>query len=125
MSEIKLNIEVADTPASLAHGLMHRKNLPPNDGMLFKFPSQREASFWGKNTYIPLDIAFIDKNGMIFDIKQIVPLSTKQIWSSGLCSMALETNAGFFNKNGITVGHKIELLSNSDGEEKELVIKKC
>ena len=56
----KLTVEVADTPASLAHGLMHRKSLAADAGMLFKFPSITEAHFWGKNTYIPLDIAFID-----------------------------------------------------------------
>lgn len=123
--EIKLNVEIADTPAALAQGLMHRKTLDWNGGMLFKFHSQREASFWGKNTYIPLDVAFIDKNGTIFDIKQITPLSTRQIWSNGPCSMALETNAGFFDKNNIKIGHKIELVKNIEGEEKELVIKTC
>ena len=123
MSEIKINIEIADTPDLLAQGLMHRKTLDWNNGMLFKFPFHREASFWGKNTYIPLDVAFIDKNGIIFDIKKIAPLSTRQIWSSGPCSMALETNAGFFDKNKINIGTKIEVLSDSNGVEKELVIK--
>ena len=120
---IKVNVEIADTPASLAHGLMHRQELEENNGMLFKFPFQREASFWGKNTYIPLDIAFIDSNGIITDIKQITPLSTKQVWSSGLCSMALETNAGFFFYFDIKVGYKVELVSNED--KQELIIKQC
>lgn len=105
----KLTIEVADTPATLAHGLMHRQELAPDAGMLFKFPNSQEVNFWGKNTYIPLDIAFVGPDHRITDIKQIVPMSTRMIHSNGLCSMAIETNAGFFNKNGIMVGHSIEL----------------
>lgn len=109
----KLTIEVADTPAALAHGLMYRKDLPNNEGMLFKFPSIREANFWGRNTYIPLDIAFIDKDNRIMEIKQIVPMSTRVIRSAGLCAMALETNAGFFDSNGVSVGHKINITDNT------------
>jgi len=108
----KLTIEVADTPAALAHGLMYRKNMPNDEGMLFKFPSIREANFWGKNTYIPLDIAFIDKNNRIIEIKKITPMSTKVVRSEGLCAMALETNAGFFNSNGVSVGHTINIDNN-------------
>lgn len=108
----KLTIEMADTPAALAHGLMYRKNLPDDSGMLFKFPSTREANFWGKNTYIPLDIAFIDRDNRIMEIKQIVPMSTRIIRSDGLCAMALETNAGYFDSHGISVGHMIEMGKN-------------
>lgn len=114
----KLTIEVADTPATLAHGLMHRKSLPQDEGMLFKFHDIREAGFWGKNTYIPLDIAFIDKDNKIIDIQQITPMSTKIIRSNGLCSMALEANAGFFDSHGIKEGHRIE-INNKTVEFKE------
>ena len=109
----KLTVEMADTPAALAHGLMYRKNMPNNEGMLFKFPSIREANFWGKNTYIPLDIAFIDKDNRIIEIKQIVPMSTKVVRSDGLCAMALEANAGYFDSNGIVVGHRINIEDNT------------
>ena len=109
----KLTIEVADTPAALAHGLMYRKDLPNDEGMLFKFPSTREANFWGMNTYIPLDIAFIDKDNRIMELKQIVPMSTKIVRSAGLCAMALETNAGFFDANDISAGHRININENT------------
>jgi uncharacterized membrane protein (UPF0127 family) len=109
----KLTVEVADTPASLAHGLMYRKDLPNNEGMLFKFPNTRELSFWGQNTYIPLDIAFIDKDNKIAEIKQITPMSTRMVRSTGFCSMALEANAGYFDSNGITVGQKISIDDNT------------
>ena len=109
----KLTVEMADTPAALAHGLMYRKDMPDNEGMLFKFPSVREANFWGKNTYIPLDIAIIDKYNLITEIKQIVPMSTRVIRSDGLCAMALETNAGYFDSHGVTVGHIINIDDNT------------
>ena len=103
----KLTIEVADTPATLAHGLMFRKDMPSDEGMLFKFPDIQEACFWGKNTYIPLDVAFVGSDNEIMEIRQIVPMSTRLIRSSGLCVMAIETNAGYFENNGIKPGHKI------------------
>lgn len=105
----KLRIEMADTPTSLAYGLMHRTSLEDNEGMLFKFPSITEANFWGKNTYIPLDVAFVDSNNKITGIKQITPMSTKMVHSDGFCSMAIEANAGFFAKHNIKPGHQITI----------------
>lgn len=116
----QLSVEIADTPHALAQGLMGRTELPENTGMLFQFPSSLEASFWGKNTYIPLDIAFVDKNNTIIDIKSITPLSTKAIRSAGFCDKAIETNAGFFNKHNIKAGDTIKI--DSDGGSKLLVI---
>ena len=115
----KLTIEVADTPASLAYGLMHRKSLAPDAGMLFKFPSITEAHFWGKNTYIPLDIAFVDANKKIMEIKKITPMSTRMIHSSGLCTMAIEANAGFFEQHNIKPGHTIDI------QEQTIEFKEC
>ena len=109
----KLTVEVADTPATLAHGLMHRKDLAANAGMLFKFPDITEAQFWGKNTYIPLDVAFIGSDNRITGIKQIVPMSTRMIHSDGFCSMAVEANAGFFKDHNIQAGHRISVTDNT------------
>ncbi|NMC63305.1 MAG: DUF192 domain-containing protein, partial [SAR324 cluster bacterium] len=85
---------------------------PKDRGMLFKFPHQSEATFWGKNTYIPLDVAFVDKHGKITQIAKIAPLSTRLIHSKNMCSMAIETNAGFFDEHGIKAGDTIELKGN-------------
>ena len=104
----KITIDIADTPDLLARGLMGVKTLPEDHGMLFKFPSMLQPSFWGKNTYIPLDIAFI-RDGRIVDIRQISPMSTRSIASNDICSMAIETNAGFFKKNNIDVGNEVEI----------------
>lgn len=109
----KLRVKIADTPIALAHGLMHVKDLPNDEGMLFKFPSSTYARFWGKDTYIPLDLAFVADN-QIVGIKKIVPMSTRTITSDNLCQMAIEANAGFFEKNGIKEGHRIEITENND-----------
>lgn len=76
--EVKINnhtltLEVADTEKERRTGLMHRKNLDNSDGMLFKFNSSKPRSFWMKDTYIPLDIIFLDKNKQVVDIKQAEP----------------------------------------------------
>jgi hypothetical protein len=119
----KLSIEVAETPSALAQGLMYRNELPKNKGMLFKFPRILEANFWGKNTYIPLDVAFVNNQNEITAIKPIVPMSTRVVRSNGDCIMAVEANAGFFNKNNIRVGHKIEFITDKDGKEIEVIFK--
>lgn len=111
----KLTLEIADTPAALARGLMQRSKLPDNSGMLFKFPRIIQASFWGKDTYIPLDIAFINNNKTITSIKSITPMSTRAVYSDGDCIMAIEANAGFFEKHNIKPGHRIILSENQNG----------
>lgn len=104
---IKLSIEIADTSEKRELGLMHRKHLPKDQGMLFKFQSPTFASFWMKNTYIPLDIAFIDNNGKILQIESMAPLSTKAVYSNNVCKYALEVNKGWFSNNKISIGAKI------------------
>lgn len=108
----KLSVEIAETPANLAYGLMHRKDLAADAGMLFKFQTRQEARFWGKDTYIPLDVAFVD-DGMITSIKKIAPMSTRMINSDGFCDMAIEANAGFFNENDIKPGHRVKISGNT------------
>ena len=104
----KLFIEIADTPEKREQGLMYRKNLAKNQGMLFKFPHNTFASFWMKNTYIPLDIAFLNEQGRILQIESLSPLNTKAVYSNHSCKYALEVNKGWFTQNGIIVGSKID-----------------
>ena len=107
-----IDIEIADNSDSLSRGMMYRKHLDRDKGMLFKFPSVIFASFWGKNTYIPLDLAFISTAGEICDVKEIVPMSTKTVHSSFPCKYALEVNAGFLKENGIAPGDKVTIDEN-------------
>lgn len=102
-----LNIELADTSIKRECGLMGRKHLAKNDGMLFKFPYHHNLSFWMKNTYIPLDIAFIDDDNKIFQIEEMTPLSTRAIRAKQSCRYALEVNKGWFRENEITIGSSI------------------
>lgn len=120
MENRKLLVEIADNPQSLSYGLMHRQELADNQGMLFQFPYSLEASFWGKNTYIPLDVAFVNKNNEIIDVKNITPLSTKLVRSEGFCNMAIEANFGFFSKNNIKKGSKVKIIKVSDSKFHEV-----
>lgn len=104
---LTLNIELADNPISRAYGLMDRKSLNEDDGMLFIFPEKHTHGFWMKNTHIPLDIAFIDDAGKIFQIATMHPSSSKFTHADNPCRYAIEVNAGWFAKNKIDIGHQI------------------
>lgn len=87
---------------------MHRKSLPDNSGMLFFLPKEMQASFWMKNTYIPLSIAFIDRYWTILEIHDMEPLSEKIIASASASVLyALEMNKNWFSLNGLKPGDKI------------------
>ena len=106
--EIHLQVEIADTDQKRAQGLMHRKNLDTNSGMLFVFPREQYMNFWMKNTYIPLSIAFIDKHGTILEIQHMKPLDDTIFYTSKSKAIyALEVNRGWFNRNSINVGCRI------------------
>ena len=99
---IQYHIEIAKTNEEQAKGLMHRLDLKKNGGMLFLFENEKKASFWMKNTFIPLDIIFINKNGSINKIHNNTrPKSLKRIKSKGKVLAVLEINAGEANKNNI------------------------
>lgn len=103
----KLYIELADTPSKRMEGLMFRKNMEQDDGMLFKFNRSDNYSFWMSNTYIPLDIAFLSDEGTIMQIDKMYPLSTKSITSKNKCKYVLEVNQGWFKNNGLKEGDKL------------------
>ncbi|MFQ5604130.1 MAG: DUF192 domain-containing protein [bacterium] len=107
---IPLQVEIAQDEEKSRKGLMFRQDLAENEGMLFVFSSQRILSFWMSNTYIPLDIAFIDQAGVIVDIQRMEPLDeTKSYLSRAPSLYALEVNAGWFEKHNIKVGSRVRL----------------
>ena len=112
----KIFVELAKTPHKQSQGLMFRKELQPDSGMLFVFDDPKPLSFWGMNTFIPLDIAFIDEHGTIKDLKRIKQHDLTSIKSSCPCKFALEVSDGWFKENGFAVGDFMEsLLKDSDG----------
>jgi len=100
--------EVADTPQTSANGLMFRDSLPDDHGMLFVFEEPKTASFWMRNTKIPLSIAYIDSAGKILEIASLKPLDETPVASaSGEVAFALEVNEGWFKRNGVSPGTTI------------------
>ncbi len=109
----KLTAEVAATDAARGTGLMHRRMMPENRGMLFVFSHSAVQSFWMMNTYLPLSIAFLDETGVIVNIDDMKPLTTDPHPSAKPAKYALEMNQGWFAKRGIKAGHKVEGLKNA------------
>ena len=112
----KLYIEIADTPYKQARGLMFREELPKYAGMLFKFDKPQILKFWGMNTYIPLDIAFVSAENKIINIGRIKPFSHSAVASDDDCVMAIEANDGFFDSHGIKTGDSID-IDTEDGTD--------
>ncbi len=100
-------VKVAKTPEERSQGLMDRKYLGKDDGMLFIFEKEDRHGFWMKNTLIPLSIAFIDKNGKIVWITDMKPLTLESHVPPRPILYALEMNKGWFSSHGIKVGDTI------------------
>jgi uncharacterized membrane protein (UPF0127 family) len=104
IGENKLVVEVASTPATRETGLMNRFSLQPDHGMLFVFEAPQPLAFWMKNTYIPLSIAFVDRNGRILNIEDMRPQDESTHWSKGEALYAIEMRQGWFAAKGIAAG---------------------
>ena len=104
----KLTAEVAHTDPARAQGLMHRRMLPENRGMLFVFPATAQHAMWMMNTYIPLSVAFIDERGVIINIEDMKPHTQDAHPAAKPAKYALEVNQGWFEKRGMKPGAKIE-----------------
>ncbi|RIX32690.1 DUF192 domain-containing protein [Sphingomonas edaphi] len=103
----QFTVEVARTEEEQAYGLMNRNELAPNRGMIFPFAQVRQASFWMKDTLIPLDIIFIRADGIIANIENAVPLSLEPVTSMGPVAAVLEIPGGRSAELGIKPGHKV------------------
>ena len=104
----KIDIEKADTDMDREFGLMYRKSMPANEGMLFLFDANEQQSFWMHNTYIPLDIIFVDENNVITTIHENAkPLNDTSLKSKGAAKYVVEVNGGFAKQHSIKVGDKI------------------
>jgi uncharacterized membrane protein (UPF0127 family) len=106
-----IRAELAQTVASRAKGLMFRKTLCANCGMLFVFPSSDKWSFWSKNTPLALSVAFVDGAGRIVQIVDMETQSTEDHVSKFDALYALEMKQGWFASNGIAAGYSIKGLA--------------
>lgn len=106
----KLTVEVAATDDARAQGLMHRRILPENRGMLFVFREPAQHAMWMMNTYIPLSVAFLDGRGRIINIADMQPHTRDTHAAAKPAKFALEVNQGWFAKRGIKAGARIEGL---------------
>lgn len=104
----KFHVELATTPAQLEQGLMFRQTLAPDAGMLFDFRQPSPVSMWMKNTFIPLDMLFIDSQGRIINIaERAVPQSLDTITAAAPARAVLEVNGGTAARLGIRPGDRV------------------
>lgn len=107
--EHRFTVEVARTSEEQATGLMNRSSLAPDRGMIFPFEAPREASFWMKNTLIPLDMIFVRADGTIANIEaNTVPLLLQPVYSAGPVAAVLEIAGGRSAELGIKAGDKVK-----------------
>lgn len=103
----KLTAEVAHTDTARMQGLMHRRILPENRGMLFVFDRVALHGMWMKNTYIALSVAFLDEGGVIINIADMEPHTLDTHPAAKPARYALEVNRGWFGKRGIKPGARV------------------
>jgi len=108
---VNVRIEIADTPETRARGLMYRRDLGADAGMLFVFPDESERSFWMKNTPLPLDMVFIGADrtivGIVADTR---PFTTNPLGVGKPSKYVLEVHGGFCAAHGIVAGNQVELV---------------
>ena len=119
--EIKINnllsnIEVASNPNDRRKGLMFRKSLPEDHGMFFVWEYRKRQCMWMRNTYIPLNVAYIDTKGKILEIYEMLPLSEDSICSKKRVKYALEVNLDWFKRNNVKVGDQIDITEILDND---------
>lgn len=104
-----VRLEVVASDALRQRGLMFRNSLPPDAGMIFVFPREQDQGFWMKDTRIPLDIVYLDRNGKIVSIKHMAPFDTDRTGSDGPAQFAIELNLGKAAGLGLKPGQVIAL----------------
>ncbi|MCB9973982.1 MAG: DUF192 domain-containing protein [Rhodospirillales bacterium] len=111
---VYFQVETAATEAERSRGLMFRKEMAGDHGMIFLFPDVRPRAFWMKNTFLPLDILFLDETGKIVSVRQGVPLSEDGIFSGAPAKAAIELNQGIAEMFGLLEGDAVYFSHLSD-----------
>ena len=107
---VTISAEIARSDAQRAQGLMFRQELEDGHGMLFIFERDQMLSFWMKNTFIPLSIAYISYDGRILEIHDMEPEDLTPVRSSRSARYALEVPQGWFDRVGIGIGDRLDLM---------------
>ena len=102
-------IEIVSKYEDRKKGLMYRRSIPNNYGMLFVWPYEGQQCMWMKNTYVPLSVAYMDIRGKIIEIYDMVPFSKDSVCSTKAAKYALEVNSGWFEEKDINIGDSIEI----------------
>lgn len=105
----EFGIEIAASEAQIERGLMFRDSMAPDHGMLFTMPNEDRWSFWMKNTRIPLDIIYLDKNGRVVDIHQRRPFDETGMTPRQPALFVIELNLGMAQKIGLQRGDVVEI----------------
>jgi uncharacterized membrane protein (UPF0127 family) len=105
-----IRAEVADNDPARMQGLMYRKVLGQNDGMLFVFEHAATHCMWMKNTYLPLSVAFLDDGGTIINIEDMQPQTEQAHCAARPARYALEMNKGWFAQRGVHAGFRLRGL---------------
>lgn len=112
----EFSMELAFTPSQRSRGLMYRKHLDPTKGMLFVFPDNEIRSFWMKNTYISLDMLFIDEEFRVAGVlTDVPPLNERPRKIDRPSKYVVELAAGTAARHGIVEGSKLRVVSGSIG----------
>lgn len=104
----RIDAQVAQAPQERQIGLMHRKEMPPHEGMLFIFEQPATQCFWMKNTLLPLTAAFVADDGTIVNLADMKPQSLDSHCSTQPVRYVLEMNQGWFAKRSIKAGAKLQ-----------------
>lgn len=103
----RIEVEVAADQTDRMQGLMQRRVMATNQGMLFVFPQTERHCMWMRNTFLPLSVAFLDEQGYILNIEEMKPQTEDNHCAAGLARFALEMNSGWFASKGLKPGVRI------------------
>jgi uncharacterized membrane protein (UPF0127 family) len=103
----RIEAEVAADQTNRMQGLMQRRTMGPNQGMLFVFAQAERHCMWMRNTFLPLSVAFLDEEGRILNIENMQPQTEDNHCAAGAARFALEMNIGWFSGKGLKAGARI------------------
>jgi uncharacterized membrane protein (UPF0127 family) len=110
VGERTVQMQIAALPAELQHGLMFRKTMGEDEGMLFIFATPQPQGFWMRNTTLPLDIGYFDASGELKEVYPMYPLDERPVAShSRSIQFCLEMNQGWYKQSGVKPGMKLDL----------------